>query len=99
LLNIDKKFRFRHHVCKRKLINVMSCRIVGIFKIYFHIRLNILNYDSLESGGSVVYIRTTKGTEFKSQQSQEFLLLSTLKTGSGVYPGSYPLGTGGSFLG
>jgi hypothetical protein len=30
---------------------------------------------------------------------QEFSLLNVVQTGSGVHPNSYPVGTGGSFLG
>jgi hypothetical protein len=40
---------------------------------------------------------TTEGSE--SREGQEFSLLHVVRTGSGVHPTSFPMGTGGSFLG
>jgi hypothetical protein len=34
-----------------------------------------------------------------SRQGQDFSLLHVVQTGSGAHPASYPMGTGGSFLG
>jgi hypothetical protein len=42
---------------------------------------------------------TTEGLEFESRYDQEFSLLHVIQTGSGVHPTSYPMGSGGSFLG
>jgi hypothetical protein len=42
---------------------------------------------------------TIEGSEFKSQQDQEFSLLHVVQIGCGVHPTSYPMGTGGSFPG
>jgi hypothetical protein len=36
---------------------------------------------------------------FYSRQGQDFSLLRSLQTGSEAHPASYPVGTGGSFLG
>jgi hypothetical protein len=41
----------------------------------------------------------TEGSEFESQQGQEFSLLHIVQIGSGVHPTSYPVGTRGSFFG
>jgi hypothetical protein len=41
---------------------------------------------------------TSEGSEFESQQGQEFSLFHIAHTDSGVHPTSYPMGTGGSFL-
>jgi hypothetical protein len=42
---------------------------------------------------------TTEGSEFESRWGQEFSLLQIVQNGSEVHPTSYPMGTGGSFLG
>jgi hypothetical protein len=41
----------------------------------------------------------TKESEFESWWGQEFSLLHVVQTGSGVYPTSYPMGTGALSLG
>jgi hypothetical protein len=40
---------------------------------------------------------TTEGLVFESQRVENFLYL--VPTGSGAHPASYPMATGGSFLG
>jgi hypothetical protein len=42
---------------------------------------------------------TTEGSEFESRYDQEFSLLQIVQMGYGVHPTSYPMSTGGSFLG
>jgi hypothetical protein len=42
---------------------------------------------------------TIEGSKFESRQGQEFFLLHVVQTGSGAHPASYPMGTGGCFLG
>jgi hypothetical protein len=53
------------------------------------------------SRGSVVGIATGYGLglEFESRYGQEFSLLHFAQTGTGAHSTSYPMGTGGSFLG
>jgi hypothetical protein len=49
---------------------------------------------------SVVDIATGYGLdEFESRWRQEFSRLHVVQTGFGAHPASYPMGTGGSFLG
>jgi hypothetical protein len=42
---------------------------------------------------------TIKGPEFEFRFGQEFSLLHVVQIGPGAHPASYPMGTGGSFLG
>jgi hypothetical protein len=42
---------------------------------------------------------TIEKSEFEFWEGQEFSLLHVIQTGSGVYPTTYPMGTGGSFPG
>jgi hypothetical protein len=42
---------------------------------------------------------TTEGSEFESWYGQQFSLLHVIQTGSRFRQTSYPMGTGGSFLG
>jgi hypothetical protein len=42
---------------------------------------------------------TTEVSEFEPRLGQEFSLLHVVQTGSGTHPASYPMGTGGFFLG
>jgi hypothetical protein len=42
---------------------------------------------------------TTEGSEFESRLGKEFSLLHVVRTGSGVHPTSYTVGSGGSFPG
>jgi hypothetical protein len=45
----------------------------------------------------LVWLWTTKGSEFESLWGQVFSLLHVVQTGSEVHPTSYPMGIGGSF--
>jgi hypothetical protein len=45
------------------------------------------------------YGMVDRGVEVRVPMGNEFALLHVVRTGSGVHPTSYPMGTGGSFPG
>jgi hypothetical protein len=46
-----------------------------------------------------IWAERPRGRSLSPGGGQEFLLLHVVQTGPGVHPTSYPMGTGGSFLG
>jgi hypothetical protein len=68
----------------------------------WYINLRNVRLGNRESAVTIATIATgwkTEGSEFESRESKEFLLLHVVETGFGVHPVSYPMYTGGSFLG
>jgi hypothetical protein len=62
------------------------------------------HYENLKSRDSAVGVATgyglsDKGVGVRVPVGQEFSLLHVVQTGSGDYPASSPMGTGGSFPG
>jgi hypothetical protein len=58
-----------------------------------------LDIEFTESRSSVVGTATGYGLEAERSGKVRIYLLHVVQTGSGVHPTSYPIGTGGSFLG
>jgi hypothetical protein len=82
----------RIHIKQKYLFNILSC---PLFSSYVQI---IVSRDSAV-GIATSYWLDEQKSEFESRWGQEFSLLHVVQTGFGVHLTSYPMGTGGSFLG
>jgi hypothetical protein len=83
---------------KNKFVNKIVSLIYVLHKFIQNVT-TLLYTGIAQSAQRLATDWTTEGSEFESRLGQEFSLLHVFQTGSVAHPASYPMDTGGSFLG